>query len=247
MGHNLVIFNHLLDQTAVQRGGEDRVPQEYYTTLLWIPDEIVSDFYHVPVEATAPPGVYWLDVGFYPAERPEFSLPLFIDDQPIDRNSVRLGPIKVGGPPPDITTTEVQPQHPTGNILGDQITLLGFNLTDTNGTPLDVWQPVPLNLQLILYWQAQRIPDADYTVFVHLLDPSGNLITQFDGPPAGGAYPTSLWDPGEIIVDERLISNLTPGHYTLQIGLYQPDRGERLSVGGSPDGTITLGEFQVKP
>jgi hypothetical protein len=249
MGQNLVIFNHLLDQNAIQRGGIDRLPQQYYTTLLWVPGEIVSDVYDVPVEATAPPGIYWLDVGLYPSDQPTFSLPLFVAGQPIDRNSVRLGPIKVGGPPPGVTITEANPEHPLNISFGDQINLLGFNLTDDNGDPISTGDILTnrksktQNLKLI--WQTSAIPPADYTVFVHLVDPDGNLIAQADSPPAKGAYPTSLWDPGEIIVDEHEIRDLPPGHYTLQVGLYQPDTGERLPVTGSPDGAVRLMGFEV--
>ena len=59
----------------------------------------------VPVEADAPPGVYWLDVGLYPTDQPALSLPLASEGQLLERNSVPLGPIKVGGPPPAVTPT----------------------------------------------------------------------------------------------------------------------------------------------
>ncbi len=235
VGQNLIVFNHLLDQAAVQRGGADRTPQLYYTTLLWVPGEIVSDAYDVPVARTAPPGVYWLDVGLYPSGQPTFSLPLFASGQPLDRNSVRLGPLKVGGPPPGVTIPEAHPQNPLNISFDNQITLLGFTLT----SPID-------NSQLTLFWRADSPPPADYTVFIHLLDPFGNLVAQFDSPPAAGAYPTSLWDPGEIIADEHRLHDLPPGRYTLQIGLYQPDTGERLTVAGSPDGAVKLGEVEVE-
>ncbi|MBN1992659.1 MAG: hypothetical protein JW953_08120 [Anaerolineae bacterium] len=246
LGQNLVIFNHLLDQNAGQRGGEDRIPLKYYTTLLWVPGEIVSDAYDVPVETAAPPGVYWLDVGFYPANQPHTSLPLFVEGQPIDRNSVRLGPLKVGGPPPGITVSGINPQQFVKQSFGRQITLIGFNLADLDHHPLDPSQPVPPNLQLALFWQADNIPPADYTVFVHLLNPAGHLVASFDSPPAGGAYPTSLWDPGEIIADQRRLSNLPPGSYTLQAGLYRPDTGERLPTPGSLDGAVSLMDFVVE-
>jgi hypothetical protein len=246
LGQDLVIFNHLLDQDAVQWGGADRIPLKYYTTLLWVPGEIVSDAYEIFVEPAAPSGVYWLDVGLYPSGQPNFSLPLFVDGQPIDQNSVRLGPVKVGGPPPDITVSDVQPQHPLNKNFGDQIILLGFNLTDVDGNPVQKYAIRNTKYALTLFWQADVIPSADYTVFVHLLDSHGNLAAQFDNPPAAGAYPTSLWDPGEIIADERWLSDLAPGRYTLQVGLYRPDTGERLPVEGRVDGVVRLMEFEVK-
>jgi hypothetical protein len=241
MGQNLIVFNHLLDQAAVQRGGADRVPQLYYTTLLWVPGEIVSDAYDVPV-AAAPPGVYWLDVGLYPSERPTFSLPLFANGQPLDRNSVRLGPLKVGGPPLGVTIPEAHPQNPLNISFGNHITLLGFTLA----SPIDNSELTIHNSQLTLFWQPDSPPPADYTVFIHLLDPLGNLVAQFDSPPAAGAYPTSLWDPGEIIADEHVLQNLPPGRYSVHIGLYRPDTGQRLAVAGSLDGAVNLAEIEIK-
>ena len=62
----------------------------------------------------------------------------------------------------------------------------------------------------------------------------------------GGIYPTSLWDVSEIIVDEHEISDLPPGRYTLQVGLYRPETGKRLPVNGVPEGAVRLMEFEVE-
>lgn len=227
-GESLAVFNHLLDAAVVQRGGADRIPQNYYSTLLWVPGEIVSDSYAVPVDPDAPPGVYWLDVGLYPTNRPVLSLPLQVDGQPIERNSVSIGPLKVGGPPAGVTVPAAAPQTPLNASFGGQISLLGFD------TAADT---------LTLVWQAATDPPADYTVFVHFVDEQGQLVAQADGPPAGGAYPTSLWSTGEIIPDARSLPELPPGRISVVVGLYNPDSGERLPLVGSPDGALRLLEL----
>jgi hypothetical protein len=229
MGEGLAIFNHLLDAGAVQRGGADRIPLNYYTTLLWVPGEIVSDAYWVPVDEAAPPGVYWLDVGLYPTQKPELSLPLVVDGQVIAKNSVAVGPLKIGGPPPGVTVAEANPATPQRVSFGGQITLLGFTRTAD---------------QLTLYWQAETAPRADYTVFVHLLDAAGQVVAQADAPPAAGRYPTSLWDSDEIIIDERTLPAVPSGPHTLAIGLYRPDTGERLPAAGFVDGVVPLGSME---
>lgn len=230
MGDSYLIFNHLLDADFVQRGGEDRIPLRYYNTLLWVPGEIVSDSYLVPVDADAPPGVYWLDVGLYPTDHPERTLPLVVDGVAQDQTGVKLGPVKVGGPPPGVTVAEATPDNPVNITLGDIITLPGFDWHDET---------------LTLYWKTRAAPPADYTVFIHLLDESGQLAAQFDGPPTAGSYPTSLWEPGEIIIDTRLLAGLSPGRYRVLAGLYHPDTGERLTVPGRPGGTIELFSMEV--
>jgi hypothetical protein len=105
---------------------------------------------------------------------------------------------------------------------------------------------------LTLNWQATGSFEADYTVFIQALDTqTGQYVTGFDGPPVEGDYPTSLWAPGEIIVDlHRLdLSRLAPGQYRLIVGLYNPLTGERLPASGStgplPDGAVEVGTLQV--
>ncbi|MCB0210912.1 MAG: phospholipid carrier-dependent glycosyltransferase [Anaerolineae bacterium] len=257
MGRHLSLFNHLLDSGLTQRGGVDRIPQNFYTTLLWVPGEIVSDAYDVPVDTDAPPGIYWLDVGFYPTDKPAASLPLVVDGTPIDRTGVMIGPLKVGGPPPQLTTANPQPQTPLDITFGDQITLLGYTLTAENFKPLANQDQHPhstnstnsTNSQnsLTLYWHANTTPPADYTVFLHFINSTSELIAQADAPPAAGAYPTSLWDTGETIIDTRPLPDLPPGQYTLHLGLYNPTTGQRLPVPNTPDNAITLLEFEMTP
>jgi hypothetical protein len=60
-------------------------------------------------------------------------------------------------------------------------------------------------------------------MFVHLVAENGDVLTQADGPPTGGWYPTSWWPVGEIITDERTLllpDDLAPGRYQLLAGFY---------------------------
>lgn len=92
-------FNHLLDRFGSLRGGYDRRPLEYYNTLLWAPGEVVVDGYTVPVAADAPPGDYYLSVGYYlPVGESAVNLPLVVDGQMTDVSSVTIGPIEVVRP-----------------------------------------------------------------------------------------------------------------------------------------------------
>jgi hypothetical protein len=96
---NFIQFNHLLDGDGNLRGGYDRRPLEYYSTLLWAPGEIVVDGYAVPVNDNAPPGEYYLDVGFYlPVGESAVNLPLVVGGEMSDVSSVTVGPIEIVAP-----------------------------------------------------------------------------------------------------------------------------------------------------
>jgi hypothetical protein len=102
----------------------------------------------------------------------------------------------------------------------------------------EVSQASAESLHLTLYWQAVREMDVSYKVFVHLVDQStGAIIAQDDAIPRRWSYPTTLWSPGEVVMDTVVLplEDVSKGEYLLQVGLYDPQSGERLSV-YSPQG-----------
>ncbi len=242
-----IVFNHLLGSVDLQQwGGRDRVPKDYYSTLLWMPGEVVRDDFQVPVSPDAPHGVYRLDVGAYVVESgTAWPVPLVKDGKIVDANSVTIAPIKVGGPPPDVIAQQPKPQVPRADHLGDAITLLGYDL-----------QLEADSLNLTLYWRCDARLPADYTTFVHVRRVDGKSATpvaQMDRPPAEGAYPTSLWDPGEVIRDVVRVpmpAQVPPGDYEIVAGLYEFGSGVRLPVTNAagkraPDDAIVLTTIAV--
>jgi hypothetical protein len=123
----------------------------------------------------------------------------------------------------------------------DKATLLSYQLADDR-------QAVTLN------WQANGYFETDYTVFIQAWHtPEGGYAAGFDGPPVQGDYPTTLWSPGEIIVDTHPLdlAVLSPGTYRLIAGLYNPITDERLPAFGPdgplPDYAVELGTLRVSP
>lgn len=108
------------------------------------------------------------------------------------------------------------------------------------------------DLALTLYWTAREWVDAPYTVFVHLLDPSGQRVAQDDGPPLDGLHATNHWVPGERLRDERrlvLPEDAVPGRYRLEVGWYDPVTLARVPLMGGGDSlwlaTLPLGPAEV--
>jgi hypothetical protein len=133
--------------------------------------------------------------------------------------------------------------------LGEQTALVGY---EVNGGPVPAVLKSGDSLRLVLYWRALAKLDRDYTVFVHLEDQAQRIWGQKDSEPRAGNYPTSLWDAGEIVRDERdliVAPDAPPGEYELAVGLYLVSTGERLLVtttDGRPLGDrLVLGWVQV--
>jgi hypothetical protein len=89
---------------------------------------------------------------------------------------------------------------------------------------LSAWLLLPL-LVLVRHTaaisaHAAKKPAADYTVFVHILDGAGRMLGQDDGIPQRGAFPTTMWQPGDVVDDvHELGIEQRPG-LSLEIGLY---------------------------
>ncbi|MBN1219057.1 MAG: glycosyltransferase family 39 protein [Anaerolineae bacterium] len=252
LGYDYTIFTKLLAADQTVHGGRDRLPQEGYRTIYWAPGEIVTDSFGVPVDVAAPVGVYYLNVGLYQEiDGQAISLPLVQEGQPVDASSVNIGPLKIGKAPPHLTLETASPQYPLHQPFGDasNLTLLGYDLADETGQPISNHTLPMGNLQLTLYWRSEAPLPVDYTTFVHLRDVTGQTVAQKDQPPLNGAYPTSLWDPGEIVADEIVIplpGQLPAGEYRLIVGMYDFNTGQRLTVPGNPENSVLLSELEVK-
>ncbi|MDX1522340.1 MAG: hypothetical protein R3264_11990, partial [Anaerolineae bacterium] len=246
IGADLITFNQLVDDQGQVWGGRDRRPRDIYSTMLWAPGEVVSDPYTVAVDPATPDGIYYLHVGAYlPVGESYVTLPLMANGAYSEVTSVSIGPIKVGEAPADLFQTGSQPRQRLDQPFGDgpHLTLLGFDLTDETGQPITNNQLPITDVHVTLYWQSDRPLLTDYTTFVHLRDESGVVVAQKDQPPLNGAYPTSLWDPGEVIADNIVISlpeELPQGEYKLIVGMYDFLSDQRLMIPNHPADELEL-------
>jgi hypothetical protein len=90
-------------------------------------------------------------------------------------------------------------------------------------------------------WDVRAAPEADYQVFLHLLDARGQRVGQIDVAPGGADFPpTSAWQAGRQIavpLPLPLRPDLPTGEYRLVMGLYDGANGQRppLSEGQAAD------------
>ncbi|MGQ9628144.1 MAG: protein O-mannosyl-transferase family [Anaerolineae bacterium] len=115
-----------------------------------------------------------------------------------------------------LITVNAEPQfapppmaHPSGEELGGALRLLGYDWRMENGEGFSM-------LHLSLYWQAVKKMDFDYAISVRptlagqVIFVEGRLLQRDVPHPVWGNYPTSRWQPGEVVRDDHLIP-LPPG------------------------------------
>ncbi len=127
-------------------------------------------------------------------------------------------------PPTNLPTTNL----PTANL--PPTNLPTTNLPTTN---------LPTTITVTLIWRSEAETSISYRVFLHLIGPEGKLVAQSDGVPAAWSRPTTGWLPGEIVIDERVLTipaEAEAGKYVLQAGMYTLEGG-RLST---PQGKDTV-------
>ncbi len=136
---------------------------------------------------------------------------------------------------PDIAFYRILPPQNTAHVVfGEQIVLEGYDLSEAIVAPGQTLTFRP-------YWRALKTPGANYSMFIHLYPrDTTTLITQFDGNPALPERLTLTWnDPNELLIgtDARLAipAEVTPGDYTLAIGLYDSTTGQRLTTSDGAD------------
>ncbi len=129
---------------------------------------------------------------------------------------------------------------------GGQMRLLGYELEG------DVLRPGEL-VYLTLYWQALTAMERDYSVSLMVLTPSGDLIGQEDSYAGLGTFPTSAWQPGEVIADRSWVRirprTSPPTIGWLGVSLYHLPTMEHLppSEGGQSIEQVFLEPVKIAP
>jgi 4-amino-4-deoxy-L-arabinose transferase-like glycosyltransferase len=217
-------FVHLFGRDRQWLGQTDTYPgRGNFPTSSWMPGELICDHYRVSVaEDAVVPAAGRVEVGLY--QLPGYETVPAKDAQGRDiGGSPRIGVLRIGA----ATLPAYEPVSATSVAFGDKVELRGYDLSRDRLDPDD-------ELSVTLYWLVTADLERDYTVFVHLTGPEG-MGGQADGQPLQGEYPTSLWVPGETVMDNHVLevwSDAAPGEYRVEVGLYLLGSGVRLPASG---------------
>jgi hypothetical protein len=223
LSHNYVVSLRLTDDAGgalVQcdvQPGYGFLPSGSWPAGVWVPDRLT-----LPLPAQLPPA-------------PGYTLlaTVYAPDGPVVLRR-RLGELLWQGETVIFRETRPRfelPEHVQGETarFGDVATLRGYELTTT----VDA-------LALTFYWQALEATGQDFVRFVHLVGSDGRNVAQVDSMPQNNTYPTSQWQPQEIVVDTVLLdlAAVPPGTYQVAVGFYpEADPSARVpayAAGGQP-------------
>lgn len=131
-----------------------------------------------------------------------------------------------------LQTAEAQGAYQVADLHLDKgLILRGFWVPDTvvRGNVM----PVQVD------WRATERLGLDYHIFIHVLGPDGKLVTQYDGVPGDGGYPTTKWAVPQNwteAVGLPISTDLRPGVYEVYTGWYSYPDMTRVGVEGEGKG-----------
>ena len=191
-------------------------------TNRWTANRVVGDQYTLKLPPTMPPGDYRLTISVCDPQGNRCLPAHDISRQSFGDEPV-VATVYVEKDKASITAGELPIEAPLFVDM-HEVRFLGFvppRRTITAGEPFS----------LGLYWRARGKPRGDYGVAVQLRDASGDVVFENVSRPANGAYPTTQWDTGEVLLDWHdfiLPKDLRAGEYTIYVVLRDSINGESL-------------------
>ncbi len=143
-------------------------------------------------------------------------------------------------PPIYDSIEQLEIKRARNDVYPELAKLIGYDLVPESAVPGE-------RIDVTLFWQVTDSTDENNTLFVQLVDGQGERIAGRDTHAGLGRYPTSRWQPGEIIQDTipLYIPEDAPGPQglTLNIGL-RNEQGYLLQTTAGQD-TITLERIRL--
>ncbi len=204
LGHEYAAYVQLQTQDYQRLANTEGLLLRWlHPTTRWRAGERVPVSFALDLPPDLPTGAYRLVMGVYYSHRMYLPAVSYVADSQL--KSATIAWVKVPPPPSrlpaDLPRLDVQ--------FGEHLVLLAAAQERTQD-----------GLRVRLYWQARtHRPPLDTTLFVHLLDAQGGMLAQQDTRPLGGAYPTFVWDEGELVVTEHALPT-PPDGYRLRVGAY---------------------------
>jgi hypothetical protein len=200
----------------------------------WKSGDLIRDHYILRLPRTMPPGNYKVQVGVW---------------DPQINNSLEVRDAQGASQGNRAVAAQLQVEKDSSNIPANYLPVENAFRVDLHelrllgSTSIPVSLSVGNELQVGLYWRARAKPTGDYSVSVQLRDASGRVALEQRDRPAAGAYPTTRWQLGEVLLDwhDMLVpTGLPAGDYTLTVVLW--DLADQTVLGEAKIGQVEIGD-----
>ena len=205
----------LVDTLGFVVGQADNQHPDNWPTTLWDVQGYARDTHHLAIYPGTPPGQYMLRVIVYPYGQPDKNVPILDSTGSIISTSFNAGMITITRGNLSIDPTAIRPQTHVNTVMGNGISLIGFDWTTHSAQTGD---QVPLTL----YWQVLETPSRDFSAYVTFITSSTEDSKASVDIPLVSNYATSLWRSGDIWrAAHKLVipAQLSTGQYTMAIQL----------------------------
>ncbi len=206
-----------------------------YPTGNWHPGDVIVDNYQLDIPEDVARAQGWVVRAILFDGTSGARLPFTVGGQP-GGDGATLGLVRVGASDEATLLPQGDNRLDPPVVFGEAVALEGVDMARSQG-----------NLHVTLWWRSLAQLGQDYIVFVHVYDANRDLVATADGPPLGGGFPSSLWEPGDRVLDERVVplSEGTEGPLAVGVGWYDPVTGDRLGATGAdgwplPDDTFII-------
>jgi 4-amino-4-deoxy-L-arabinose transferase-like glycosyltransferase len=144
-----------------------------------------------------------------------------------------------------VLSREPTPSHLLDANLGDQLDVLGWDVTDLDGTPVSSISP-GRRFEFVIYFRVVARIAGTWETFIHI----DGFQRRFnaDHPTLEGHYPFALWNVGDLIADRHefaLEPNFTRGAYHVYFGLYSGSRRLNVTRGTATEDRLAAGDLHV--
>ncbi len=141
---------------------------------------------------------------------------------------------------------EPRPSHPLDHNLGDQLDVLGWDVTDLDDRPVKDVVP-QRRYRFVIYYRVVARISGTWETFLHI----DGFQRRFNGDhkTLDGRYAFALWQVGDIVADRHEIElepNFTPGTYQVYFGLYSGNRRLAVKRGAHHEDRVQGGPLVVR-
>jgi hypothetical protein len=139
-----------------------------------------------------------------------------------------------------------KPSHVVDALFEDQLEVIGWDVTDAKGRVMELVVP-QATYHLRTYYRVLKPITGSWKIFLHI----DGYQRRYNGDHAvlDGRYPMTLWQPGDIVVDDhefQLEPNFTPGDYTVYFGFFTGDTRLKVTRGPHHENRVIGGALRVR-